>query len=113
MLKLNASNTFFWPVVIQTPIDGGKFQKETFDAEFRRLKVSEVEAMVARVATGELTGAAAVKQFIVGWRGIEDDGQDVPFSDTALAQVLDIPGVAGGLFEAYKEAMSGAARRKN
>lgn len=112
-LKINTSGTFFWPVTVSLPADGGTFEKATFDAEFKRMKVSEVEAMVGRVYTGELAGVAAVRTFWVGWRGIVDDGADVPFSEGALQQVLDIPGVANAVFEAFKEAMSGKARAKN
>lgn len=113
MLKLNTSGTFFWPVTVSIPADGGAFDKQTFDAEFKRMKISEVEAMIGRVYTGELSGPAAVRTFFVGWRGIENEGEPVPFSETALAQVIDIPGVANGVFEAFKEAMSGKARVKN
>lgn len=113
MLKINTSGTFFWPVTVSLPADGGRFERSTFDAEFKRMKVSEVEAMVARVYTGEVTGVAAVRTFFVGWRGVVDDGQDVPFSEDALTQVLDMPGVANAVFEAFREAMSGKARAKN
>lgn len=112
-LKINNTGTFFWPVTVSLAADGGRFEKATFDAEFKRMGVSDVEAMVAKVYTGEVTGVAAVRTFFVGWRGIVDDGQEVPFSDTALGQVLDMPGVANGVFEAFKEAMSGKARAKN
>lgn len=112
-LKINTGSSFFWPVEISTPVDGGTFEKQTFDAEFKRMKISEVEEMVAKVKTGVLTGSQAVRQFFVGWRGVVDNGQDVPFSETNLEKVLDIPGVAWGIFEAFKEAMSGKARLKN
>lgn len=112
-LKISNSPSFFWPVTINTPADGGTFEKQTFDAEFKRMKISEVEKMVAGVHSGAVPGSAAVREFFVGWRGVVDDGQEVPFSETALEQVLDIPGVAWGIFEAFKEAMSGKARLKN
>lgn len=112
-LRLNTSGTFFWPVEVSTPADGGKFERETFDAEFRRMKLSEVDEMIARVQTGELTGPAAVRTFMVGWRGVTSDGEDVPFSETSLALALDKPGVAAALFDAFREAMSGRARLKN
>jgi len=112
-LKLSNTETFFWPVTVTTPVDGGQFDKQTFDAEFKRMKVSEVEDMVARVYSGVLQPTAAVRMFFVGWRGVVNDGDDVPFSETALAQVLDIPGVAAAVFEAFKDAMAGKARLKN
>lgn len=112
-LKISNSPTFFWPVTINTPVDGGTFEKQTFDAEFKRMKISEVEHMVASVQSGAVAGSVAVRQFFVGWRGVVDGDQPVPFSETALEQVLDIPGVAWGIFEAFKEAVSGRARLKN
>ena len=34
---LKQSDTYKWPVTVEIPIDGGRFDKQTFDAEFKRL----------------------------------------------------------------------------
>ena len=112
-LKINQSATFLWPVTVHLPTDGGKFDKQTFDVEFARLKVSEADAMVAGIVSGATTPLEGYRQLVKGWRGVLADGQEVPFSDDTLQQVLEIPTVGPAILEAFKEAISGAARAKN
>lgn len=113
-LKLSNTDRFYWPVVVSTAVDGGRFEKQEFEALFPRMKVSEVEALVGRVFTGDIKSPRqAVRSIVHGWRGVESDGVAVDFNDSNLDALLDIPGVANAVFEAFREAMSGAARVKN
>lgn len=113
-LKLSNTERFYWPVSVNLPVDGGRFEKQEFEALFPRMKVSEVEALVGKVYTGEIKSPRqAVRSIVHGWRGVVDDGQDVQFNDANVDALLDIPGVANAVFEAFREAMSGAARAKN
>lgn len=111
MFKINVSATFFWPVTVSLPADGGRHQKETFDAEFRRLPQSKLKEMQAAIERGELNDEGFVREVLVGWKGVTNEGEDVPFSETTLAQVLDITGVAGAIVVAYAEAQSGLQRK--
>lgn len=112
-LKIKQSNTFLWPVTVMIPVDGGRFDKQTFDVEFARLSVTEAEQLVTSIATGERTEFEGYRDMIKGWRGVVDDGAEVPFSDTTLKQLLEIPTVGPAVLAAYKEATSEVARRKN
>lgn len=112
-LKLKTSESFWWPVTVAIPLDGGKFDQQTFDVQFRRLGVDAVTSFIERIAKGEMSPAAGVRELVTGWRGIVDGDADVPFSETALAQVLDIPGVGPAILSAFREAMRGEARRGN
>jgi hypothetical protein len=44
VLKKVAS--YKWPVTVETPIDGGKFEKTTFDATFRKMSRSAFNNLV-------------------------------------------------------------------
>ena len=73
VLKKTAS--YKWPVTVETPIDGGKFEKQTFDAVFKRMSRS---AFMDLLDKGE---DALVDQILEGWDGIKDeDGKDLPFT---------------------------------
>lgn len=114
MFKLNLTKTFRWPVKVSIPKDGGGFETGTFDAVFKRLTRTENEAMSAAIADGTLPGIDATRQVLVGWTGVtEDDGADVPYSETNRDHLLNIPGVALAIFSVFTEANSGAAQAKN
>lgn len=112
-LKLNQSATFWWPVSVSLPTDDGKFEKQTFDVQFARLKVSDSDRLVADIVSGVRTELEGFRDLVKGWRGVLDDGQEVPFSDGGLQQLLEIPTVGPAIIAAYKEAISGQARAKN
>lgn len=112
-LKLKQSDTFSWPVKVSIPKDGGGYETGTFDAVFKRLPRSQSEDMATKVMSGELSGIDAVRQILVGWTGVESDGEPVPYSETNREALLEIPGVAIAVFRVFSEANSGAAQAKN
>jgi hypothetical protein len=122
---LKQSDSYTWPVSIKLPANGGKRERQTFDAEFKRLAQSrineiqrEVQLRVKANEKGEDTGEGISDQSIadeilVGWDGIVDgDGEPVPFSNAVKAQLLDVPTMAGALVSAYFESLV-EQKRKN
>jgi hypothetical protein len=122
---LKQSDSYTWPVSIKLPANGGKRERQTFDAEFKRLPQSrineiqrEVQVRVKANEKGEDTGEGVSDQSIadeilVGWDGIVDgDGEPVPFSNAVKAQLLDVPMMAGALVAAYFESLV-EQKRKN
>jgi len=122
---LKQSDSYTWPVSIKLPANGGKRERQTFDAEFKRLPQSrineiqrEVQLRVKANEKGEDTGEGVSDQSIadeilVGWDGIVDgDGEPVPFSNAVKAQLLDVPMMAGALVSAYFESLV-EQKRKN
>jgi len=111
---LNQSQSYSWPVSIQLPADGGKREKSSFDALFKRLpqsRINEIQQLVQqRIKAAErgeeldngVTDQTIAAEILVGWSGILDaDGDDVPYSEAVKAQLLDVPMMAGALIEAY------------
>lgn len=113
MFKLDQSRTYFWPVEVKIPTDGGTFVTETFDAEFKRIKHAELVDLQAQVLDGKITDGGMVRTIMAGWRGVTNQGVDVPFGPTSLDQLLTIPGVAGAIVLAFVDSCSGGQKRKN
>lgn len=108
MFKLNLSDSYFWPVTIQLPTDGGKMEKHTFDVQFKRLPQSDVVKLVDRVSEREATFVDVSKEIVVGWKGIQEpDGTELVFSDSALAKVLEISGMGSAIAQAFLDSARG------
>jgi hypothetical protein len=124
---LKQSDTYTWPVSFEIPVDGGRFVRQTFDAEFKRptqTRIVEIQELVmARLraiqndeeTAGMITDLEIAGEILVGWSGIEDgkDGKsaEVPYSEKAKAQVLDMPAVSASIVEAFFDSLKGAKRK--
>ena len=106
--------TFFWPVKVELAVDNGKYEKQSFDAEFKRLPQSKIEEIVGKIRSEEITSDVLLaRDLIVGWRGVLDDqGNEVPFSEAMKDQLLDVPTVASSIVSAFFEATT-KAKLKN
>lgn len=111
MFKLVQNATYSWPVTVDLPIDGGKTEKATFDAEFKRLSQTRVEEIRHAVERGEMRDVDLAREVMVGWTGIVDSDGPVPYSESARDQLLDIPQVASALVLALLGSIAGAKRK--
>jgi hypothetical protein len=118
---LSKSATYTWPVRITLATDGGKQTVETLDAEFRRLPQSRINEIVRQARAAErgrgdddqIEDQDAAREILAGWDGVTgDDGKAIPFSEAALAQLLEIPTVAGQIVKAWFESLK-EGKRKN
>jgi hypothetical protein len=107
-------------VPFKVPTDGGKYEKQTFDAEFKRLpqsRINEIQTEVqarlratefGRPFEGDVSDISIADEVLAGWAGVVDDeGEEVPFSATSKAQLLNIPGLAGSIIQSYFESIQG------
>ena len=117
---LKQSSSYKWPVSFKLPVDGGKFEKQTFDAEFKRLpqaRINEIQTDVqTRIKAAErnelvdtsVTDISIANELIIGWEGVVDsDGDAVTFCETVKQQLLDIPTVASAIIVAYFDSLAG------
>lgn len=103
--------TYKWPVPVMIPIDGGKFKKEEFTAVFKRWRKDAISA--EGVETDEQRGLEFFKATLVGWSGIkDDDGEEVPFSEEKLDELLEVPVFVNAVSDAYRASMN-LAKEKN
>jgi hypothetical protein len=117
---LKQSSSYTWPVSVKLPADGGKFEKQTFDAEFKRLpqaRINEIQVEVqARIKAaernesvdGNISDQSIANELLVGWSGVVDgDGDEILFSEAIKEQLLDIPTVAAAIIIAYFDSLTG------
>jgi hypothetical protein len=121
---LKQTTTYSWPVAFDVPADGGRFVKQSFDAEFTRPTQSRIveiqEAVYKRLRAiqndqdtdGMITDQEIAEEVLVGWSGVDDgEGAEVPFSEKAKQQVLDVPSVSAAIVEAFFDSLKGAKRK--
>jgi hypothetical protein len=121
---LKQSGSYLWPVTIEVPTDGGRHQKETFDAELKRLPQSRIieiqDAVQKRLSAIQrdedtdsmITDQEIASEILVGWAGVNDgDGEAIPFSEKAKAELLDVPTVTAAIVTAYFSSLQGAKRK--
>lgn len=113
MFKLIQPQTYTWPISVGVPADGGRVNKETFDGVFKRLPQSRIEEIKVAIADNGVTDPMLAKELLVGWKGVVDGkGEEMPFSESALDQLLDVPLVATAIVMAFLDSMA-KAREKN
>ena len=124
-LTLSQSATYKWPVRISLPAGGdavGKRDVHTFDAEFKRLpqtRVNEIIQLVRDQERGRRSDEEALvqdtdvaREVLAGWTGvIDDDGKQIPFSETVRDQLLEIPTVASQIVVAWFDSNKDAKRK--
>lgn len=117
---LKQKPTYLWPVPLEIPVDGGRKEKATFDGEFRRLpqsRINEIIKLAKAMEFGrnsedeELDDKTAAKEILAGWSGVvDDDGNEIPYSDSSLNQLLEIPTVGAQIIRAWFESMEVAKK---
>ncbi len=121
---LEQSPTFKWPITIREVQDGGRVRTHQFDAIYRRLPQSRMEAvqlqyqaMKAAVSRNEpldeIPTRAIADEILEGWVGITNpDGSPVEVTPETRRQLLEVPSVADVLVVTFFEAHE-KARAKN
>lgn len=95
--------TYVWPVTVEVPVDGGRFDKQTFDATFKRLGRSEFTKLA------DMGDIQLLEKVVIGWDGIEDeDGKPIKFTLPELRDFADDAYWCRGVIKAYLESLEGA-----
>ena len=109
---LKQSDSYTWPVTFDIPVDGGRHERQTFDGEFKRLAQSRITEIGEQIKAEEITDSILAGEVLIGWAGVTDDaGKNIPFSQSALQQLLDVPMLAAAITLAYFESLQGAKRK--
>ena len=110
---LSQSDSYSWPVAVEFPVDGGRFDRQTFDAQFKRLPQDRIREIHEQIQSGEMGDDMLCNEILVGWDGVEDGkGQKVPYSEKARKDLLQVALVAAAIVGAWFDSLS-KARRKN
>lgn len=97
------SSSFKWPVTVEFPVDGGRFETESFDAIFKRIGRKEFQKLIDK---GDID---LIESVLEGWEGVKDESdKDIPFTSAALKDMLDDPCFTKGVITAYLASLEGA-----
>lgn len=111
---INQSDTYFWPVEIEIPSskNTGRHEKHTFDAEFKRMSQSRIEEIVTGGESAPENDRAVAAEIMVGWKGVTDGTDELPWSEASRDMILQMPAVASAIVVAWSKSLTGA-RKKN
>jgi hypothetical protein len=122
---LKQSTSYTWPIKLVIPVDGGRKETHTFDGVFKRLPQSRIDEVLSlardvergRAEADEVEDQSLAREILIGWSGVvDDDGEDVPFSESSMKQLLEIPTVAGQVIKQFFESIKAEkepGKRKN
>jgi len=100
--------SYYWPVSIDVPTDGGRFKRETFEVEFQTLPQSELEGFQQDAAEDSMKDSDFCRRVVMGWKNIiDEDGNELPYSLILFEQMIDLPLVAAAITRAYFESLQG------
>ena len=113
MFILKKEATFTHPIVFYTPSDGGTQKEETFDAIFKIIPQSRINEIGVQAQKKQkeldegifdgvkISDYMIADEILVGWDGITDGENPIPFTPASKKQLLDIAGLANILVEKY------------
>lgn len=113
-------NTITWPVEYNMPVDGGKYQKVQFLAEFKRVSQSRYDHLMEQARKGEIDDEKFIDEVLVGWSGIKHavqvDGrmqhQEFEYSEANKRALLDMyPGMRAAIVHAHTKSVVEAVRK--
>jgi hypothetical protein len=85
-------------VNVEVPGDFGKTTKADFEAEFKRLTVSQARDLVKQIQEKTADEEEVIRENVVHIKGIKDaDNNDVLFSQDLLTQLIDHAYIRGPL----------------
>lgn len=109
---LKQTDRYSWPVQIEIPVDGGRHDRQTFDAEFKRLPQSRIEEIMEGADKADLNFGVVADEILVGWKGVSDDkGDEFPFSEGNKAMMLEVPMLSASVVKAWLESLAGAKKK--
>lgn len=113
MFKVAVNEAFWAAVTVAIPADGDKVDTRKFSAQFKRLKQSELDEVMAKVSAGSITDQQLLDQVLINWREVGDeDGADMPFNPDNLAKACEVYPVRPSIVAAFFKSINGA-RQKN
>jgi hypothetical protein len=124
---LQQNPTYRWPLTLVIPTDGGKKEKYSFDALFRRIPQTRVNEIIkiARLSqesvrrrddedeTQEWQDQEIARELMAGWFDVIDEkGEEVPFTTSTFNMLLELPTAASQIVREWFKSVE-VAKRKN
>jgi len=96
-------------------LDNGRTQKVPFVIKSKKPLHDEQVAILSDIDTGKVSDDELIRDYLQGWHGLQGaDGQEVPYDDDSLAEVMQAPEYRKAVIEGIMQAIIGkAALEKN
>ncbi|MDX2074704.1 MAG: hypothetical protein SFX19_10150 [Alphaproteobacteria bacterium] len=112
MFVLGPKDSYTWPVTVEVATDGGKIEKQEFNARIKRLGQARIEELEAKIKDGEIKDKDLAAEILLGWDGVFDaNSKEVPFNDSTKEALLDQALVASAVVTAFFESLTGGKRK--
>lgn len=109
---IRKSESYRWPVEYKTPTDDGKYDRQQFTAEFKRLDQPRLDEIYATAKAGEFHDVEVAAEVLVGWAGVSTaSGEPFDFTDNNRDVLLALPGMRAAVLGAFFDSVKGAARK--
>lgn len=113
MFKISKDDSYYWPVTVEIPVDGGRYEKAQFEVRFRRVPQTRFEEMMDGAREGKISDKEICREVVVGWKSIGDkNGEALDFSETNKELLLEDVLAVRAIALSYIESLS-RVRRKN
>lgn len=84
--KIAVTPTYRTKVIVEVPNQHGKFDRNDFMAEFKRVSMDDLDEL------RKLPQKEVLQQVLTGWSGLlDDENQEVSFNPANLSALLAIP----------------------
>ncbi|QFU04589.1 hypothetical protein FIU82_06105 [Pseudoalteromonas sp. THAF3] len=85
-------------IKVEIPGDFGKTTPADFEAEFKRLSVSEARALVEKIRAKEVSEDQVLRENVVNIKGVQgEDGHEIEFSQDLLTNLIEQAYIRGPL----------------
>jgi len=116
MFKLDQTNTYWYPVIVEMTDDEGRRRKFDFDAQFERIPQDEINDLFRERSDDEpkLKDNEVVERVFRGWRKIQAaDGSDLTVNAENRELLLNTYPVSSCVVRAYLKSIGIEGRAKN
>jgi hypothetical protein len=94
--------SYKWPVKIEAPADGGRFDISTMTVEFKRVSQSKALELAK-------DGSQLVREVVIGWEDyMDEDGKAIPFTSSELNELADDTPFVRAAGKAFFDSLAGA-----
>jgi len=112
MFVMKKRDSYFWPVEYAMPADGGKYEPQSFEAEFKMLDQTRLDELADQAKRGTIEDNAFLDEVLLGWRNVKDEnGNDAPYNTLHRKVLLNLPNMRQALITAYFDSVQGAVRK--
>lgn len=112
MFQIDQRPSYWWPVKVSIPLDGGKHETATFDAKFKRLDTEAIAALQKRAREERLSDAQIAAEVLEDFRDVVDrDGNCIPYTPATLKRLLSWPGTGTAICDAFFGSLNPAAEK--